>query len=57
MASGYTVQDNEFKGLTAAQAKRLVGNYIKSLKMSTEEKLSVAANLGFEVKDDKILTA
>ena len=54
MASGYTVQDNEFKGLTAVQAKKLVANYIKSLDMSTEEKAQIAESIGFTVSGTKI---
>lgn len=54
MAQGYTITDNDVKGLTAKQAKTTVAKYITSLNLTREEKTELAEMLGFTVKNGKI---
>jgi hypothetical protein len=55
-AFGYSVKDGEFYGMTSKAAKTRMARYIKSLKISTEEKISLAKACGLTVKNGKIVT-
>lgn len=55
VASGYALKDGDIRGLTAANAKRLLLKYILSMKGTQEEKAALAEACGFEVKNGKIL--
>lgn len=48
-AKGYSIQDGDIRGLSAANAKRVLLRYILSLKISKDEKARLAVMCGFEV--------
>ncbi|MEE0899015.1 MAG: LPD38 domain-containing protein, partial [Acutalibacteraceae bacterium] len=54
MSKGYTVADGDIKGVSAKRAKKMVAQYISSLKVSREEKTALAKMLGLTVKNGKI---
>lgn len=57
-ARGYTIQDGDIPGYTAARAKRLLLSYILSARgLSKAEKKKIAKMCGFEVKNGKIVSA
>ena len=56
-AKGYSIQDGDIRGLSAANAKRVLLRYILSLKVSKDEKARLAVMCGFEVtKNGRIVT-
>lgn len=56
-AKGYSLQDNDIRGLSAAKAKKYLLRYILSLKCKTKaEKAEIAELCGFEVVNGKIVT-
>ena len=56
-AKGYSLQDNDIRGLSAAKAKKYLLRYILSLKGKTKaEKAEIAELCGFEVVNGRIIT-
>ena len=55
-ALGYSVKDGELWGLTSKAAKTNIARYIRSLKLSNEEKITLAKACGLTVKNGKIVT-
>lgn len=56
-AKGYSLQDNDIRGLSAAKAKKYLLRYILSLKGKTKaEKAEIAELCGFEVKNGGVVT-
>ena len=56
-AKGYSLQDNDIRGLSAEKAKKYLLRYILSLKGKTkEEKAEIAELCGFEVVNGRIVT-
>lgn len=56
-AKGYSLQDNDIRGLSATKAKKYLLRYILSLKGKTSaEKAEIAELCGFEVVNGKIIT-
>ncbi len=56
-AKGYSLQDNDIRGLSAAKAKKYLLRYILSLKGKTKaEKAEIAELCGFEVVNGRIVT-
>ena len=56
-AKGYSLQDNDIRGLSAEKAKKYLLRYILSLKGKTkEEKAAIAELCGFEVVNGRIIT-
>ena len=55
-ASGYTIQNNDIKGVSAATAKTLLWRYLSSLKNLTDEERKYLAEMcGFSVKNGRIV--
>lgn len=56
-AKGYSLQDNDIRGLSAEKAKKYLLRYILSLKGKTKaEKAEIAELCGFEVVNGRIIT-
>ena len=56
-AKGYSLQDNDIRGLSAEKAKKYLLRYILSLKGKTKaEKAEIAELCGFEVVNGRIVT-
>lgn len=55
-ALGYSVKDGELWGLSSKAAKTNIARYIRSLKLSNEEKITLAKACGLTVKNGKIVT-
>lgn len=56
-AKGYSLQDNDIRGLSATKAKKYLLRYILSLKGKTSaEKAEIAKLCGFDVAGGKIIT-
>lgn len=56
-AKGYSLQDGDIRGLSAANAKKRLLRYILSLPGKTkEEKARIAEMCGFEVRNGRIIT-
>ena len=55
VASGYALKDGDIRGISAANAKRMLLKYILSMKGTQAEKAALAEACGFEVKNGKIL--
>ncbi|MBE6547932.1 MAG: hypothetical protein E7667_03515 [Ruminococcaceae bacterium] len=56
-AKGYGIQDGDIRGLSAANAKRVLLKYILSLKISKDEKARLATMCGFEVNENGRIVA
>ena len=53
--SGYSIQDGDFKNMTAAAAKKKLLKYILNRSGATaNEKIALCNKIGFEVKNGKI---
>ena len=52
---GYTVQDGDYKGYTSSRARRVLLQYILSLKGTQEEKAALAEKCGFTVRNGRII--
>jgi hypothetical protein len=55
VSSGYALKDGDIRGISAANAKRMLLKYILSMKGTQAEKAALAEACGFEVKNGKIL--
>ena len=55
VASGYALKDGDIRGLSAANAKKILLRYILTMNATKEEKAALAEACGFEVKNGKIL--
>ena len=56
-AKGYSLQDNDIRGLSAEKAKKYLLRYILSLKGKTKaEKAEIAELCGFEIVNGRIIT-
>ena len=56
-ASGYALQDNDIRGISAVKAKKRLLRYILNLKGATQtEKTELAEMCGFEVKNGRVVT-
>lgn len=55
MSKGYTIAGNEFGNYSAYNAKKLVAQYISKLKISKQDKIALAQQLGLTVQNGKIL--
>lgn len=56
-ASGYALQDNDIRGISAVKAKKRLLRYILNLKGATQtDKTELAEMCGFEVKNGRVVT-
>ena len=52
---GYSIQDGDYKGLTAKRAKRILLQYILKLNGTQAEKAALAEKCGFTVRNGRII--
>ncbi|MCD8309482.1 MAG: hypothetical protein LUD19_06480, partial [Clostridia bacterium] len=56
-AAGYTITDGMYKNYSATRAKKILLRYILKLNVTQAEKATIAAECGFTVKGNRIITS